>query len=72
MVKALASALRRLDENAQALLDMLLTAVVIELLRTQCAIDLEVLARQLRCNHALALGMSRGATGALSRRSGTP
>ena len=55
VVERLATALRRFDQHAQTLLDVLLTAVVIQALRAQGAVDIEVLGRQLRAHHALAV-----------------
>ncbi len=43
VVERLAAALRRLDQHAKALLDMLLTAVIVQALRAQGAVDIEVL-----------------------------
>ena len=48
MVERLATALRRLDQHAKALLDMLLTAVVVQALGTQGTVDIEVLGCQFR------------------------
>ena len=45
MVERLATALRRFDQHAQALLDMFLAAVVIQALGAQGTVDIEVLGR---------------------------
>ena len=45
VVERLATALRRLDQHAKALLDMLLTAVVVQALGTQGTVDIEVFGR---------------------------
>ena len=53
VVERLATALRRLDQHAKALLDMLLTAVVVQALGTQGTVDIEVLGCQFRAHHTL-------------------
>lgn len=50
MVERLATALRRFDQHAQALLDVLLATVVVQALGAQSAVDIEVLGRQLRAH----------------------
>ena len=55
VVERLATALRRFDQHAQALLDVLLATVVVQALGAQSAVDIEVLGRQLRAHHALAV-----------------
>ncbi len=47
MIEALPSALRGLDEDAQALLDVLLTAIVLTALRAQAALDVEIVGGEL-------------------------
>ncbi len=42
MIEALPSALRGLDEDAQALLDVLLPTIVLKALRTKAALDVEI------------------------------
>lgn len=57
VVKTLAACLSRLDENLQTLLDVLLPAIVIETLRTQAALGIEIIGGKLTSHEALTLPM---------------
>mgnify|MGYP007060498946 CR=1 FL=1 len=57
MVQTLTAALRRLDEDAQRLLDMVLPAVIVEALGAQRALDIQIIRGEIAGDETIAGGM---------------
>ena len=68
VVERLPPALSSLDEDAQALFDMILSAIVVQALRTQAPFDVEVIGGEVACHEPIAPGVASSPRGLCTRR----